>query len=219
MQFKKASLLIVAVWLLATGNLAHASYLCTVNCVYGGTVVDSNEVDAIVLGNPLTDVLGDPGSPPTTTLGVVLAKRVGSSFATPTLNSTLTVQMTAGIFGDGSLWVIGDEEFPGTLNETFRVYVSATNVFDGSGSDESVDLGTYNNNAFIDLSTFVLPTTLNYVKLQASPSIIGPSPVPMAVLGIAGQSLPSAVPVPAALWLFGSGLVGLLGIARRRRQP
>ena len=28
----------------------------------------------------------------------------------------------------------------------------------------------------------------------------------------------SAVPVPAAVWLFGSGLVGLAGIARRRRQ-
>lgn len=27
----------------------------------------------------------------------------------------------------------------------------------------------------------------------------------------------SAVPVPAALWLFGSGLMGLLGVARRRR--
>ena len=28
----------------------------------------------------------------------------------------------------------------------------------------------------------------------------------------------SAVPVPAAVWLFGSGLLGLIGIARRRKQ-
>ncbi|MFK5947582.1 MAG: VPLPA-CTERM sorting domain-containing protein [Methylococcales bacterium] len=28
----------------------------------------------------------------------------------------------------------------------------------------------------------------------------------------------SAIPVPAAVWLFGSGLVGLAGIARRRKQ-
>lgn len=29
----------------------------------------------------------------------------------------------------------------------------------------------------------------------------------------------SAVPVPAAVWLFGSGLLGLVGIARRKTQP
>lgn len=28
---------------------------------------------------------------------------------------------------------------------------------------------------------------------------------------------PSAVPVPAAVWLFGSGLLGLIGVAQRRR--
>jgi len=28
----------------------------------------------------------------------------------------------------------------------------------------------------------------------------------------------SVVPVPAAVWLFGSGLLGLLGIARRKAQ-
>ena len=30
-------------------------------------------------------------------------------------------------------------------------------------------------------------------------------------------SSPSAVPVPAAAWLFGSGLVGLIGVARRKK--
>ena len=32
-----------------------------------------------------------------------------------------------------------------------------------------------------------------------------------------GAYVPSAVPVPAAVWLFGSGLLGLVGIARRRK--
>lgn len=30
--------------------------------------------------------------------------------------------------------------------------------------------------------------------------------------------VPSAIPVPAAAWLFGSGLLGLVGVARRRRN-
>ena len=28
---------------------------------------------------------------------------------------------------------------------------------------------------------------------------------------------PSAIPVPAAVWLFGSGLLGLVGVARRKK--
>ncbi|HSB95085.1 MAG TPA: VPLPA-CTERM sorting domain-containing protein [Spongiibacteraceae bacterium] len=35
-------------------------------------------------------------------------------------------------------------------------------------------------------------------------------------LGVAAQPAPPAVPVPAAAWLMGSGLVGLAGMARRR---
>jgi hypothetical protein len=29
---------------------------------------------------------------------------------------------------------------------------------------------------------------------------------------------PQVVPVPAAVWLFGSGLLGLVGIARRKKK-
>ena len=31
-------------------------------------------------------------------------------------------------------------------------------------------------------------------------------------------SLPPQVPVPAAMWLFGSGLIGLVGVARRKKS-
>jgi hypothetical protein len=36
----------------------------------------------------------------------------------------------------------------------------------------------------------------------------------MIVFGTA----PSTIPVPSAIWLFGSGLIGLVGIARRRKE-
>lgn len=41
----------------------------------------------------------------------------------------------------------------------------------------------------------------------------GPAPTAVANLGPA----PSAVPVPAAAWLLGSGLLGLVGVARRKQ--
>jgi hypothetical protein len=34
---------------------------------------------------------------------------------------------------------------------------------------------------------------------------------------ISGSVEPNVVPVPAALWLFGSGLLGLVGLARRKK--
>jgi hypothetical protein len=36
-------------------------------------------------------------------------------------------------------------------------------------------------------------------------------------LELTGTITPSAVPVPAAVWLFGSGLLGLVGVARRKK--
>jgi hypothetical protein len=41
----------------------------------------------------------------------------------------------------------------------------------------------------------------------------------LTAYAISGDGLepPAAIPVPAAVWLFGSGLLGLLGVARRRK--
>ncbi len=46
---------------------------------------------------------------------------------------------------------------------------------------------------------------------------IGFSLSPNSSVGMSGFVNQSAVPVPAAMWLFGSGLLGLLGIARRKK--
>jgi hypothetical protein len=44
------------------------------------------------------------------------------------------------------------------------------------------------------------------------------SPFPGQTPAFSGEMVPvSAVPIPAAVWLFGSGLLGLVGVARRRK--
>lgn len=51
-----------------------------------------------------------------------------------------------------------------------------------------------------------------------TPMQVGPFPGQApAFNGVVSQADVSAVPVPAAVWLFGSGLVGLAGVARRRK--
>jgi len=42
------------------------------------------------------------------------------------------------------------------------------------------------------------------------------SPFPGQIMSLSGTGNLSAVPVPAAAWLFGSGLIGLVGFARRK---
>ena len=44
-------------------------------------------------------------------------------------------------------------------------------------------------------------------------------PFPTEILSYNGTGTLSAVPVPAAAWLFGSGLIGLIGLARRKAYP
>lgn len=45
----------------------------------------------------------------------------------------------------------------------------------------------------------------------------GPFPGFNAAFDLTAPNLVTAVPVPAAVWLFGSGLLGLVGIARRKK--
>jgi len=58
--------------------------------------------------------------------------------------------------------------------------------------------------------------TLDYTAIvpQADPSNFGGVTFVLHLTG----TVASAVPVPAAVWLFGSGLLGLAGVARRRKS-
>jgi hypothetical protein len=61
--------------------------------------------------------------------------------------------------------------------------------------------------------------------IGGSPMLSGPFPgynanFDVDTITITGLTIvdPEPVPLPAAVWLFGSGLLGLLGIARRKKR-
>ena len=86
----------------------------------------------------------------------------------------------------------------------------------GSNDGSEMDFGyLFGSIMFADGSiwtdvTFNLSPTLDTNTLDAAADGLGNPTVGT------GHAV-SAVPVPAAIWLFGSGLIGLIGLARRKR--
>jgi hypothetical protein len=105
------------------------------------------------------------------------------------------------------------------------LFVTTSNV---SGPDAfSASFGAYTSSFATVAADYFLPlgsTTSNLVL-----TAIGPGEYSLSMFGQTAnaegaysldytiQMNVSAIPVPAAAWLFGSGLVGLIGISRRRK--
>lgn len=84
----------------------------------------------------------------------------------------------------------------------------AFQLFAGSAFSPNMDVITTN-----DWVTFTWMTTLDAGQLD-----VGLRTTNLAIYSIAFDNFSiTAVPVPAAIWLFGSGLIGLIGVARRKK--
>ena len=161
----------------------------------------------------------------------------------PTLNVTLTTiegyefdSMDLDEAGDYMLWgsgsaaVVGGElrvvELPQTLlasdNITANSPLSTVNTFpDGTlhnwDASASVSLA---GNEWDGINTVVMKVE-NILTAYTDPNDSGPLKafLQKKELGVAIDVIttPSEIPLPAAVWLFGTGLLGLAGIARRRK--
>jgi hypothetical protein len=85
----------------------------------------------------------------------------------------------------------------------FAIFEASKKVVD-LGADEIVDFDKLFSAAF-------------YVGFWVDGEIGTPPDEWWGVEGVATTATATVVPVPAAVWLFGSGLLGLVGIAKRRR--
>ena len=80
-----------------------------------------------------------------------------------------------------------------------------------------LEYDTYMPTGFEIARTFIF-SNLTYGTHELSIEYIGGgnSPNSQGIALFGGAAL-SPVPVPAAIWLFGSGLIGLIGLARRKK--
>jgi len=132
------------------------------------------------------------------------------NFTTPELDA-----LSAYVSGGGSVFFMGETE--GSDVENIRINSALT--FLGSSMsilDAKLDLG-FTTTSNIDPDP--LNTGVSSFTFAASSAVAGGTSLILSTDRtpiIAYENVP-AVPVPAAVWLFGSGLLGLIGIARRKR--
>lgn len=240
MKLPKSILLIAFTWLAMSSMAVQASYFdCPIvdGCSYVANTVPLTENVSDLQPRDFTDpgFIGDiTGASFDSDKRIILAQanNEGSTYYDPDSNSIITAVLTNPIYQ--SLWIVTDWlTSPAVPDERMEVLYKLANDED---DDPFASLGiffAYNANdpdAIIDLEG--IATILNpVIQIQ----IKGVSPDTsfacvmagetgcttfdnsVGVLGVAGITA-STVPVPAAVWLFGSGLIGLLGIARRRRK-
>lgn len=144
--------------------------------------------------------------------------------------------MGAGILAPG-VWVLVDEDSGVTTKATGDLAISndqILRVVDGvetAEPTEEIPAGTkwmYHSNFFTNYTFLMRADGSRYVDAIDMSIYNDFSGVPASAYNEEGQlvnldgvviqdlSAVSAVPVPAAIWLFGSGLIGLVGVARRK---
>lgn len=124
---------------------------------------------------------------------------------------TLTANFnSSGVFTSGNIVITG--KFNGSATST--TLMTANLIKFGKSSDGYI-WGFNTNNivcsaAINTAAKGCLPSEVVYLGLASAQKVLTKS---WSTKGVALTS----VPVPAAAWLFGSGLVGLVGVARRKR--
>lgn len=184
--------------------------------------------DSVVAYNPAAGggaVPNAANSEPTNALGVpqVPGSAVGACSGDPLLcpfvslgsGGTITLKFVDNrLTGSGDdaldLWIF---EVGADVEDTF-VEISKNGIL-------WYDVGkVFGRTAGVDIDAFGFSTAdlFAYVRLTDDPdegSTTGSS-VGADIDGVGAISTVSAVPIPAAAWLFGSAIVGLFGLARRR---
>lgn len=187
-----------------------------------------------LLASAVAVVLGSAASVQAATITITEMKFGGAYGAAGTMNSAGNGQMVATENFNGHLWTADQQNWFDTHSSTVTWSGTGTsaNAGDAYGNftysfhltGNQVAAGTFfdwnGNNNIPVLTIYDCPVSgggvCNGVSLpMATAPFPGASP---KFNGTSADDFPvSGVPVPAAVWLMGSGLLGLVGVARRRK--
>lgn len=113
--------------------------------------------------------------------------------------------------GDGAgfdIRIYDNEDIASDINESANVFAST----DGSSYTFIGSVIGGSSEGFLDLSG-VYSDAVNFLRIEQVSTADA-----LDIIAIEGLNEFSPVPVPAAIWLFASGLLGLIGVSRRARN-
>lgn len=115
-------------------------------------------------------------------------------------------------------YLYSDSKWSIKLSATDPQFLRSTNMVFFAPSDPNVPIGLLSINGQVIGGNLRKITISNYLGMESELLIEGSTNGnASARVGLAGFQLGSPVPIPGAIWLFGSALIGLVGVARRKK--
>ncbi len=220
------------------GSAALSITLDSVTDAQGNAVDAAGNWSVIVEGfedAAITNVVGDAAVEINNTIALYDVLNIGDSVSQASHSSGSATNGSSSADALTSLYIDVENTYDGDLNFNFNfeamaaaTVVGGTTIADFAGAAVLVfdDLGFDYVDIFTDVSIdgadtpFPLTGSFGFELLDADVNTISAFVDSYGAISATGSEVlpPSAVPVPAAVWLFGSGLLGLVGVARRKQK-
>ena len=201
-----------------TGALVGLALFATTGPAQGATIFADTIIEYFDSGaGPLAGPYGGTEVPANYPVAVSLTNAIdgdSNTFVSLPTGSFLTLGFSTGFIFDA----VGQNDIfisePGDGSENANVFVSsdfgATFTFLGLAFGDTL--------TELDLATIGFAGNVNAIKVVGLDNGGGSPGFDLAFIqGLEGSVTVNPVPVPAAVWLFGTALIGFVGMSRRRK--